>query len=255
LGQTPIGKSRIIKLISADVISTILSLDGHQNEDLAERVGTFEKYVYFSPAGLKHEQNFNAHYSRIYVCDDANQVDPSNKSDGIDFPVKLISLNNSHDHMLPVAELEQKKDARFNSALILATDNVQAPDLSKSVTCKEAYFRRLDMSYEMRLKHEYSREERIATGEAIRVVDMSKVERGKINTHIYEFYDPVHQKIYTYAEFVQKIISLLESIHMAHHNDVSLFKDHALQQMRQINSQKNEIKSQQPPSQISVDLT
>lgn len=250
-GKPAIGKSRIIKLISADVISTILSLDGHQDQDLVDRVGEWQKYVYFSPAGLKYEQNFNAHYSRIYVCDDANQVDPSNKSDGIDFPIKLISLNNSHDHMLPVAELEQKKDARFNSALILATDNVQSPDLSKSVTCKEAYFRRLDISYEMRLKHEYSKEDRIATGEKIRVVDMSTLERGKINTHIYEFYDPVQERIYTYDEFVAKIIALLEHVHMAHHSDVSLFKDHALKKVQHIQEriQKKETESQKKPEE------
>lgn len=246
-GKPGIGKTRAINLIAADTISTILSLDGYKGKELEERTRDYAKYVYFSPAGLKHEQNFNSHFSRIYVCDDANQVAPTNKSDGIDFPIKLISLNNSHDHMLPVAELEQKKDARFNSALIIATDNTQTPDLSKSITSEEAYYRRLDFSYEMRLKKEYSKEES-TLGAALNVVDTSKVDPSKINTHIYEFYDPVHRKIYSYEEFIQQIISLLEHVHMSHMRDVQLFDDYAVDRMKKIVAKKEGQPIAPPPT-------
>lgn len=237
-GEAGIGKTRIINLISADTMSTILSLDGFTGKDLEERVVDWAKYVYFSPAGLKHEQNFNSHYSRIYVCDDANQVQPTNKSDGIDWPIKLISLNNSHDHMLPVAELEQKKDARFNSALIIATDNAGNPDLSKSVTNEEAYYRRLDFSYNMRLKREFSKEQ-IISGKTIRVVDMNKIDRKTVNTEIYEFEDPNTKRIYTYEQFIQQIISLLEHVHMSHKDDVTLFSNYALERLEKIREEES----------------
>lgn len=238
-GGPGIGKSRLVKLISADVISTILTLDGHTGEDLRQRVEEFEKYVYFSPAGLKHEQNFNAHYSRIYVCDDANQVSPTNKSDGIDFPIKLIALNNNHDHMLPVAELEQKKDARFNSALIIATDNIQSPDLSKSVTSEDAYYRRLDISFEMRLKHKFSKVVEITGGKKIRIVDLSKIDSTKANTHIYEFFDPNTNKTYQYVQFIERIIELLRKVHEQFTTDVPMYKQYALNRLEKLQKQDN----------------
>jgi len=231
-GAAGIGKSRMVNLIAADTIGTILTLDGETGTSLNEKVSNFEKYIYMSPTGLKFEQNFNSHFSRIYVCDDANQVDPSFKTDDIPFPVKLISLNNSHDHMLPVAEVDQKKDARFNAALIIATDNQSLPDL-KYLASAAAYQRRLDFSYECKLLPEYSI--RIKAGDKeLDVVDETKLDLSKPNTHIYQFIDNVTQETFTYTQFILKIVKLLRRVHAQHASDVQMFKNYALTSLDKI---------------------
>jgi hypothetical protein len=231
-GSAGCGKTRAINMFSADSIGPILSMDGLEGDELAQEIANFEKYVYFSPAGLKYEQNFNTHYSRIYVCDDANQVEPTSNSDSISFPVKIIHLNNSHDHHLPVAEVEQKKDARFNSALVIATDNQAIPDLSKSITCPKAYHRRLDFSYKMILKPEYSMEISTAGGK-LNVVNPESLDPNSVNTHIYEFRDEVNNISYTYEEFVQQIIHKLILVDRQHRNDVSQFKNYAISRSKE----------------------
>jgi len=226
-GSAGCGKTRAINLFAADTIGPILKMDGLGDEELEIEVANFEKYVYFSPAGLKYEQNFNTHFSRIYVCDDANQVEPTSNSDSISFPVKIIHLNNSHDHIVPVAEVEHKKDARFNSALIIATDNQAIPDLSKSITCPKAYHRRLDFSYKMIVKPQFTTEITTPDGK-LNVVDLDLLDPSQVNTHIYEFRDEVRKITYSYEEFVQQIIHKLILVDRQHRNDVGQFKNYAI---------------------------
>lgn len=231
-GTAGIGKSRMVNLISADAISTILKLDGYKDEELSERVKNFEKYVYMSPTGLKFEQNFNSHFSRIYVCDDANQVNNSVNTDEIPFPIKLIALNNTHDHMMPVAEVDQKKDARFNAALIIATDNDPDPDL-KIINCPSAYYRRIDFSYKCTLKPEFAKKV-VAGDEEILVVDESKVDITKPNTHIYNFYERNSKQNCTYRQLVIKLIQKLRDIHTQHTSSIQMFKEYAEEGLKQM---------------------
>jgi len=193
-GDAGIGKSRIIKLISADTISTILTLDGFDEEELDGALDEYDQYVYYRPVGVQYEQNFVSNRAKIYVCDDANQVDAKHLQHGTPFPQALIHLNNEHDHMLPVAEIEMKSQALFKSALIIATDNKQAPDLSY-LQSPEAYFRRIDFSYKMVLKKEFAKKIK-----GINVVDVSTLNLTEPNEHIYEFHSG--EQVYTYQEIV-----------------------------------------------------
>nr|WPR17969.1 MAG: capsid protein [Skomarfal virus 36] len=218
-GDAGIGKSRIIKLVSADTISTILDLEGYTESDMNEALDSYDQFVYYRPVGVQYEQNFVSSRAKIYVCDDANQVDAKHLQHGTPFPQAIIHLNNEHDHMLPVAEIEMKSQALFKSALIIATDNKQTPDLSY-LQCPEAYHRRIDFSFKMVLKEEYSK-----LSKGTRIIDVSKLDLTQPNEHIYEFHSG--DRIYSYEEVVAILRNELRDVHKRFRDETVVFKRRA----------------------------
>jgi len=218
-GDAGIGKSRIIKLVSADTISTILDLEGYTEEDMNEALESYDQFVYYRPVGVQYEQNFVSSRAKIYVCDDANQVDAKHLQHGTPFPQAIIHLNNEHDHMLPVAEIEMKSQALFKSALIIATDNKQTPDLSY-LQCPEAYHRRIDFSFKMVLKEEFSK-----LSKGTRMIDVSKLDLTQPNEYIYEFHSG--DRIYSYEEVVAMLRNELKDVHKRFKDETVVFKRRA----------------------------
>jgi hypothetical protein len=218
-GDAGIGKSRIIKLFSADTISTILTLEGYSETDMNEALDSYDQYVYYRPVGVQYEQNFVSSRAKIYICDDANQVDAKHLQQGTPFPQAIIHLNNEHDHMLPVAEIEMKSQALFKSALIIATDNKQTPDLSY-LQCPEAYHRRIDFSYKMVLKEEFSK-----LHKGTRMIDVTKLDLTQPNEHIYEFHSG--GRIYSYDEVIAILRNELKDVHKRFKDETLVFKRRA----------------------------
>jgi len=218
-GDAGIGKSRIIKLVSADTISTILQLEGYTDKDMEEALDSYDQFIYFRPVGVQYEQNFISTRAKIYVCDDANQVDAQHLKQGVPFPQAIIHLNNEHDHMLPVAEIELKSQALFKSALIIATDNKAVPDLSY-LQCPEAYHRRIDFSFKMVLKEEYSK-----IVKQSRVIDVLKLDLTQPNEHIYEFHSG--GEVYSYDQVVALLRNELKDVHKRFKDETVVFNRRA----------------------------
>lgn len=233
-GGAGIGKTRLINYISADTISLILQLENDKyckaeyKQELMEKVKNYEQFVYFRPVGLKYQQNFKSYSSKIYVCDDANQISPSFQNGEMTYPMELIHLNNSHDHMLNVAEIEKKADALFKSALVIATDNIKRPDLYYLV-CEDAYDRRIDFSYTVQIKPEY-RTTRISNGAFKHIVNLDKIDPTQSNTHIYEFVDD-HNIKYTYEEVIEMLEEKLVEVADSHVKDIKVFGNRALDRL------------------------
>lgn len=231
-GGAGIGKTRLINLFSSDLISTILQLEDSKYlqpanaAELNEKVSKYEQFVYFRPVGLKYQQNFNTHYSKIYVCDDANQIAPSFQAGETTYPMELIHLNNSHDHMLNVAEIEHKKNALFRSSLVIATDNIETPDLYYLV-CPEAYERRIDFSFKVQIKPEFAKEETLRNNKKILTVNKQLLDRSQANTHIYEFVDS-QKNVFSYDQVVKLLEDKLIEINKDHDVDIKLFKERAI---------------------------
>jgi hypothetical protein len=228
-GDAGIGKSRIIKLLAADTISTILSLEGYTETDLNEALEAYDQYIYYRPVGVQYEQNFVSSRAKIYVCDDANQVDAKHLQQGTPFPQAIIHLNNEHDHMLPVAELEMKSQALFKSALIIATDNKQTPDLSY-LQCPEAYHRRIDFSYKMILKPEFSKDYK-----GSKIVDISALDITQPNEHIYEFHSG--GRVYSYENVVALVRNELKDVHKRFKDETVVFKMRAQKSREEMKEQ------------------
>ncbi|APG76691.1 hypothetical protein 1 [Beihai picorna-like virus 77] len=218
-GGAGVGKTHLVNLISGDALRTILSLEGLEGDKLYDECSQFEKYMYYNPVANKYKTNYNPAMSKIFVCDDANQVNPHFLKEGQPFPVDMIHFANSHTHLLNVAELENKANANFNSALIIATDNVKTPALDY-LTSKDAYKRRIDLQFKVELLPEYSR---IHNG--VRVVDPSKIDLSKANTHIYVFKDD--KETFTYDQVSEKVKEALLEKHNTFLRSCDVFKVHA----------------------------
>jgi len=233
-GDAGIGKTRLINYISADTISLILQLENDKyckeefKEELREKVRNYEQFVYFRPVGLKYQQNFKSYASKIYVCDDANQITPSFQNGEMTYPMELIHLNNSHDHMLNVAEIEKKADALFKSSLVIATDNIKRPDLYYLV-CEEAYDRRIDFSFTVEIKPQY-RSARFVNGKIKYLINMDKIDPTKSNTEIYNFIDS-HNIVYSYEDMIEMIEEKLVEVADSHIKDIKVFGDRALDRL------------------------
>jgi len=143
-GHPGLGKTMMINGIAADALKHIFDLEEVDDETQKERLSNYFQYIYYKPIGNKYHTNYNSAWSKIYVADDANQVDHKELKDDLPFPVELIHLANNSDHLLNVAEVENKRNAKFNSSLIIATDNAKYPDLSY-LTSVDAYKRRITL--------------------------------------------------------------------------------------------------------------
>lgn len=237
-GKAGVGKTRLINYISADTISLILQLENPKytkpefRKELENEVRNYESNVYFRPVGTKYQQNFKRLKSVIYVCDDANAISPAFLNGETTYPMELIHLNNSHDHVLNVAEVECKKDALFNSRLIIATDNIKTPDLYYLV-CPEAYERRIDFSFEVSIKPEY-RNVTVRKGKEYHSVnvDHPDIKPDHSNTFVYDFYDE-HNIKYTYEEVIEMVEEKLIQVDKHHTQDVELFRNRAIERLTQ----------------------
>lgn len=219
-GGAGVGKTHLVNLLSGDALRTILELEGVEGDKLYKECSEFEKYMYYNPVANKYKTNYNPAMSKIFVCDDANQVNPHFLKEGQPFPVDMIHYANSHTHLLNVAELENKANANFNSALIIATDNAKTPALDY-LTSKEAYKRRIDLQFKVELLPEYSH-----FHNGVRVVDPNSIDLSEANTHIYVFKDG--NVSLTYEEVTKKIDFALREKQRNYLKSCGVFKEHAV---------------------------
>jgi hypothetical protein len=218
-GGAGVGKTHLVNLISGDALRTILSLEGVEGDKLYDECSQFEKYMYYNPVANRYKTNYNPAMSKIFVCDDANQVNPHFLKEGQPFPVDMIHYANSHTHLLNVAELENKANANFNSALIIATDNVQTPALDY-LTSKDAYKRRIDLQFKVELLPEFS-----CLHNGVRVVDTTKIDLAQANTHIYKFTSK--NVTLTYDEVSKMVSDALVNKQQIFLKSCGVFKTHA----------------------------
>jgi len=145
-GNPGVGKTRLAWILSIDFLRE-LNLTKEQLRDYAS-------YIYFRKTGEKYWTNYNAEMHRICVCDDASQLFEEH-SEGVPFFAEIIHLANNAECPLSVAEVDLKKFARFNSEVIIATDNNKNPNLSNILRDPAAFRRRIDMQIDVKVKPEF----------------------------------------------------------------------------------------------------
>lgn len=219
-GKAGVGKTHLVNLISADAIRVILQLEGMEGDDLYTACSEFEKYMYYNPVANKYKTNYNPAMSKVFVCDDANQVNPHFLKEGHPFPVDIIHYANSHTHLLNVAELENKANANFNSPLIIATDNAKRPPLDYMAS-KEAYERRIDLQYKVEVHPEYMHRSR-----GVNVVNPESIDLGEANVHIYKFTRDDNTVI-TYDQLKDEVIAALIKKHETFKKSCNTFRTYA----------------------------
>jgi len=224
-GNPGVGKTHMVNLFAADLLPLILQLGGTPDDQLKEEARNYSKYVYYRPVGMKYETGYNTEFSKIYVCDDANQINPNFKTDDTPFPVGLIHWNNSHDHTVNVAEVENKMRAKFNSSLIIATDNEETPDLSY-LQSTDAYWRRIDFSYKVKVDPKKTMNTPVTKFKSISVLDPSKCE-GPSDLSVYRFHDTKSRKILTYEQVLEELSTKLKEVNENYFVSAASFKEHA----------------------------
>lgn len=222
-GLPGVGKTHLLNLISADAVQTILTLEGVEGEELYEKCKNFVQFVYYNPVANKYKTGFNSSTSKVLICDDANQVNAHFLTEGNPFPVDLIHYANSHTHLLNVAEVENKRNALFNSSLIIATDNDKYPDLDYLAN-KDAYKRRLDLQFQVLVKPEYTKMFR-----NVRVVDDDKLDVSKVNSHIYDFV--ANGTHYTYDQMIDLLNTSLKKKHNKFIHSIKAFSNYAVRNL------------------------
>lgn len=206
VGDPGMGKTLMINAISSDSLKCIFDLNGMPLNEQQEKLRNFFQFVYWRPIGHKYETNYNTSQSKIYVVDDANQVSADYLHDDLPFPARLIHYANNADLLLPVAEIENKRTAKFNSDLIIATDNEKVPDLHY-LQSPDAYLRRIDISAKVSLASEFT-----TTVNGVRVADPTKFAQDHFDTSAYRF--EIDGKMHNYDELMSLIQYKLKEKHV-----------------------------------------
>lgn len=145
-GNPGVGKTRLAWILSIDFLRE-LNLTKEQMKDYAS-------YIYFRKTGEKYWTNYNAEMHRVCVCDDASQLFEEH-GEGVPFFAEIIHLANNAECPLNVAEVDLKKFARFNSEVIISTDNNRNPNLNNILRDPAAFRRRIDMQVEVKVKPDF----------------------------------------------------------------------------------------------------
>lgn len=220
-GKPGVGKTLMVNAISADALKVIFELAGDSIEDQKKKLSEYFKFIYYKPVGNKYHTNYNSSYSKIYVVDDANQVNPSKLNlEDTPFPVDMINLANNQDHLLNVAEIENKRTAKFNSDLIIATDNETTPDLSY-LSSPEAYKRRIDLEVWVTLKDGYTK-----NVNGVKCADPQKFNQDEFDTNPYIF--KILGVDYGYEDFITILTDMIRSKHARFHVNKKNFVKHAM---------------------------
>lgn len=145
-GKPGVGKTRLAWILSIDFLREL----GLTKEQMRE----YASYIYFRKTGEKYWTNYNADMHRVCVCDDASQLFEEH-GEGVPFFAEIIHLANNAECPLNVAEVELKKFARFNSEVIISTDNNRNPNLDNILRDPAAFRRRIDLQVEVKVKPEF----------------------------------------------------------------------------------------------------
>lgn len=232
-GKPGVGKTLMVNAISADALKVIFELAGDSIEDQKRKLSEYFKFVYYKPVGNKYHTNYNSSYSKIYIVDDANQVNPSKLNlEDTPFPVDIINLANNQDHLLNVAEIENKRTAKFNSDLIIATDNEVNPELSY-LSSPEAYKRRIDLEVWVTLKPGFTR-----NINGVVCADPLKFRTDQFDTEPYIF--TIAEVNYDYAEFITILTNMIRSKHARFHINKDNFIKHAMRHNDFVQQHNNE---------------
>jgi len=219
-GKPGVGKTLMVNAISADALKVIFELAGDSVEVQKQKLSEYFKFVYYKPVGNKYHTNYNSSFSKIYVVDDANQVNPSKLNlEDTPFPVDIINLANNQDHLLNVAEIENKRTAKFNSDLIIATDNEVTPELSY-LSSPEAYKRRIDLEVWVTLKPAFTR-----NVNGVVCADPLKFRQDLFDTEPYIF--TIAGVDYGYDEFITILTNMIRSKHARFNVNKDNFIKHA----------------------------
>jgi len=212
-GDAGIGKTYMVQLVAIDALKYIFHQQGKTPEQIKESMENPFQYVYWRPIGHKFETNYNSSLSKIYVMDDANQIDPDYLKDDLPAPGRLIHLKNNAELLLPVAELDSKRLAKFNSDVVIFTDNCEQPDLS-FLADKNAYKRRIDLPFKVSLRDEFSTHKN-----GVRVCDPSKLPADRVSVDMWKFKHLESKVEYTYAEVIELLKVELDSAFNKYNNN------------------------------------
>nr|CAJ2358124.1 Non structural polyprotein CDS [Astacus astacus] len=136
------------------------------------------------------EQEFWDGYDNQRVCyyDDFGQCRDSQTKPNLEF-MEIVRTANIAPFPLHMAELSEKAKSRFTSRFVLLTSNVQSPPIA-SMTCPEAFVRRLDFSYKVDIEDRVAYQQ-VVNGNLQKRLDPSLVERFygvPMTQDIYRFY-------------------------------------------------------------------
>lgn len=208
-GDPGVGKTRLAWILSIDFLRE-LNLTKEQMRDYAS-------YIYFRKTGEKYWTNYNAEMHRVCVCDDASQLFEEH-GEGVPFFAEIIHLANNAECPLNVAEVDLKKFARFNSEVIISTDNNRNPNLNNILRDPAAFRRRIDLQVEVKVKPEFGERYTDRGRSWYRLKKEYSLEKS-LNTDVYVFdiMNPVTgraiEKDLTYAQLFEKMRVGLQNNH------------------------------------------
>jgi V8-like Glu-specific endopeptidase len=186
-GKPGVGKTRLAWVLSIDFLREL----GLNEEQMKE----YASYIYFRKTGEKYWTNYNAEMHKICVCDDASQLFEEH-GEGVPFFAEIIHLANNAECPLSVAEVDLKKFARFNSQVIISTDNNRNPNLNNILRDPAAFRRRIDLQVEVKVKPEFGDlySDRGQSWYRLKP-DLCLSEELRTDVYIFDITDPVSGKI------------------------------------------------------------
>lgn len=226
VGDPGLGKTMMITGFIIEGLRHLYTLEGRSDEYMREMLPKYSQTAHYSQLAAKYETNFNSKEHRILVCDDANQINAQYATqDVIPFPLKTIQWKNNAPHLMPVAEVENKRLARFQCELIIATDNTKAVWLDYLMDPK-AYVRRLDIQATVKLKPGYTKKEN-----NVDVIDPSKLDPNKFDTSAYIFKIDGDEREYTFFDISAMLKIKLKEQRDRFYRNTSNFVDFALRDL------------------------
>lgn len=172
-GQSGVGKSGMMYLLSGDILKTedlLAGGDGTVSDDWANQI---------YPRNVEQEFFDGYRNQLIVLYDDFGQLRDSQAKPNIEF-MEMIRFGNLAPMCLHMAALEQKDKTYFSSKCVILSSNCREYAI-ESLISKEAFMRRIDISVEVRVK------------EAWRVVNSQKLNTEAVVAH---FKSPLVPEVY-----------------------------------------------------------
>lgn len=179
-GESGVGKSGMTWPLASDLVAFF--------SDKLETAQDFASEVYFRNV----EQEFWDGYSgqAVTVYDDFGQRTDSSTAPNEEF-MEVIRTGNLAPYPLHMAQLEEKKRAKFVSNVVMLTSNEPSYTVG-SLTFPDAYRRRIDLMVKVTIKPEFSKPGYSKTsGTTVNRLDRSKCSGPcDLRPYLLELYDP-----------------------------------------------------------------
>jgi hypothetical protein len=210
-GGTAVGKTTIQRAVARDLLRA-LGLKIENDEQAC-------KHIYNRNIEQEFWDGYN--FQEVCVYDDFGQMKDSANNPNLEF-MEVIRTNNTSPFNLHMADLSSKDCTPFTSSIVILSSNTHYLD-PKSLTCSDAFRRRIDFAIEMKRNENLELDGRAFSYDYSTYASFDASEKERILSHYQDYKEMMGELTQAMIHHRQKQIAIIKEMNAQSRDESYLY--------------------------------